>query len=131
MGDDARQRGYTLIEMLVALVVVAILVGLVVSYLGRGGGGAKSAGPVATPVGQAKSVACGSNLTQAAMALQQVSIMGDRPQAIREALQHGATEEMLHCPASKQPYRFDPTSGIVSCPTPGHEGLAGRVPVSP
>jgi hypothetical protein len=32
----------------------------------------------------------------------------------------GLPASMLVCPVSQQPYQYDPATGQVRCPTPGH-----------
>jgi prepilin-type N-terminal cleavage/methylation domain-containing protein len=125
--SDSKSRGYSLIEILVVLALVAILVGwLATRYAGRGTTvGGKT---VLSPMQKGRAVDCANNLSQIALALQAAAIGAEQPpQDIREALRHGVTESMLRCPESHQPYRYDPATHLLSCPTPGHEDLARKV----
>lgn len=121
-----RQRpAYTLVEMLVTVAIIAILIGMMTVYLGGKQGTKKG---VESPRGRARTVACQNNLNQLAMAMRMAADTEEHaPQDIRAALKNGATEEMLRCPETHQPYRYDPQAGTISCVTPGHEGLTVNI----
>ena len=122
---SARRPAYTLIEMLVTLAIIVVLISVTAVYLG-GRRGTKQG--VESPRGRARTVACQNNLNQLAMAMRMAADSDEHaPQDIREALKNGATEEMLRCAETHQPYRYDPQAGTLSCVTPGHEGLTVNI----
>lgn len=69
---------------------------------------------------EAKDEVCKSNLGQVRQSIQIASdpVEGTFPASLEEA-RLGA--DFLKCPIGKEPYLYDPTSGKVSCPHPGHQ----------
>ncbi len=113
-----------LVSVLVSVAIVAVLVWLWLTY-GVGSRGASGGAPVpATRPSelrqQAESVECRNNLSQIRAGIQMSQIGEESPPASLEALRLPA--EMVRCPVSGQPYRYDPTTGQVRCATAGHEG---------
>lgn len=115
-----RTAGLNLIELLVVLVVIiAIAAYIWPRYVGSR---SKPAERYTGPVAQARDVVCQSNLNQLRASIQAAS-MGDadaRPPSDISELHMPA--EMLKCPTGGEPYRYDPATGRVQCPHPGHEG---------
>lgn len=70
---------------------------------------------------EAKDSVCVSNLTQIRTALQIAfdPIEGTGPSDLSSLR---LPQDLLQCPVGKEPYRYDPATGRVSCPHPGHEG---------
>ena len=113
-----RRRAFTLIEILVVIVIIAIMITIVTGMLtGRTKSGEKGK----SPVQRAQGTVCLSNLNQMR---QSISIlkMGDENEANPQSLADlKFPAEVLTCPDGKQGYLYDPTTGQVRCPTPGHE----------
>ncbi|HEY0866195.1 MAG TPA: prepilin-type N-terminal cleavage/methylation domain-containing protein [Fimbriimonas sp.] len=120
------RKGQTLAAMLIVIVIIAILAA--VMYVGPGVLGGKKESPRADKMGnttmglsklQAEDEVCRSNLRQLRSAIQVVQMSEDRfPTSLME-VPSGAS--MSACPIGKEPYAYDPMSGTVSCPHPGHE----------
>ena len=123
------KRGNTLIEILVVLAIAAILAGwLLPKYLGHSKSSSLT-GAGTAPIQRGRAVECKNNIHQLAMALSMSASSDEHPpQDLRAALRNGATEEMLRCPETGKPYRFDPKTQIIYCQTLGHEDLAEKVP---
>ncbi len=111
-----------MVGVLVAVAILAILL-MVWLYYGTGdkSGGAPGAPPVSR-VGETKQAArgvqCRNNLNQIRAAIQMRQGSEESSPASLQEL--GLPDSMLVCPESGQPYQYDPTSGTVKCPTPGH-----------
>lgn len=124
-------RGSSLVGVLVAVALVLVLV--IVFALGGGSLGlspasdkpaARADGKGETVVGRslytAKDEVCRSNLGQVrtAITIQTDPVDNTRPEAISD-LQ--LPSEFLKCPVGGEPYEYDPATGKVRCPHPGHE----------
>jgi len=119
-------RGNTLVGMLVTMAIMALLA--VALFKGSGAFGGKS-GPTrkdghgTTTMGSAEWAArdtvCKSNLGQVRMALQ-ILEGGDEkhPDSIEETK---LGKDFYRCPVGKEKYIYDPVTGQVHCPHPGHE----------
>lgn len=119
----SERRGFALIEILIVIVLIALLAGGYFAFRGRSGqeppprfpGEAQTLPGRAIQKGQ--SAECMNNLNQLRQMIQMGTIdTGTYPPALdpdwRVALQ---------CPVSGYAYQYDPVSGKVYCPTPGHE----------
>lgn len=117
--------GLLVTGVIVLLLVLAVVMGP--SIFGKAGGEAppeREDGLGETIVGrsmlEAKDTKCQSNLGQVRSAIQ---INTDPVDEVRPAdlasLRLGSDFEK--CPIGQEPYRYDPSSGEVSCPHPGHE----------
>lgn len=114
-------RGASLVELLIVVVVLALLGGAATFWYTRGQKGIGGKKTITAPREKAREVDCANNMRQVAMALGMASTSEDRrPTDLREALRYGATEKMLECPQSHQPYRYDANQALVICDTPGH-----------
>jgi len=110
-----------LVGILVSIAILAVLL-MVWLYHGTGSSGANSAPPPASRVGEvrqaAESVECRNNLSQIRAAIQmRTTTEGTYPASLQEL---GLPATMLSCPVSGQAYQYDPNTGQVRCPTPGH-----------
>jgi len=120
------QRGNTLVGLLVTMVIMAMLA--VVFMYGSGTFGqhvsARKDGKGTTIPGMAQASAedtvCRSNLNQVRQGLmiQQGADDNTHPESL-DVLHFPS--EVLHCPIGHEAYAYDPTTGTVSCPHPGHE----------
>ncbi len=114
-------KGFALVELLVVMVV---LVGLAALYFGMRGKGEKVEpqfeGEAQTTLGKAvqkgESVECQNNLRQLRLMIQMDAMEGSNPAQLDP--KWGIP---LRCPVSGYLYKYDPQTGRVWCPTPGHE----------
>jgi hypothetical protein len=122
-----RIRGNTLVGMLVTMAIIALLA--VVMFKGSGAFGAKATssrkdGKGTTVMGQAELAAkddvCRSNLGQDRQALTIAQMNNDEkfPENLEDIK---FPKEFYKCPVGGEKYVYDPATGKVSCPHPGHE----------
>lgn len=114
------RRGFSLIEILVVMVIIVALSAVTYSVFF---GHSKNAPPgkAHNPVERAHDTECINNVHQvhlAIMAAQAGDVDGKNPPSL-DGL--GLPKEMLSCPVGKVPYSYDPNTGEVHCPYPGHE----------
>jgi len=120
------QRGNSLVGMLVTMAIMAMLA--VVFMYGSGTLGshqsARKDGKGTTIPGAAQMAAedtvCRSNLSQVRQGLmiQQGADDSTHPESL-DVLHFPS--ESLHCPIGHEAYIYDPTTGTVHCPHPGHD----------
>ncbi len=114
-------KGFALVELLVVMVV---LVGLAALYFGMRGKGEKAEpkfeGEAQTTLGKAvqkgESVECQNDLRQLRLMIQMEAMEGSNPAQL-----NASWGVSLHCPVSGYPYEYNPQTGQVWCPTPGHQ----------
>lgn len=119
------RRGNTLIGMLVVVAIIAIMA---VAFLGsRGnslsvGESQRADGKGRTVLGAAKAAAqddvCRSNLQQIRASIQIQTTTDDEKPASLDALP--GMKSVSSCPIGHEPYVYDPATGTVKCPHPGH-----------
>jgi Tfp pilus assembly protein PilE len=119
-------RGNTLVGLLVTIALMAVLA--VALFKGSGMFGAEKAsrpdGHGTTVLGSAEWAArdtvCRSNLGQVRAALQIAESTNEEkyPETLQETK---LPKEFYKCPVGKEKYLYDPATGKVSCPHPGHE----------
>ncbi len=118
-------RGFTLISSIATIGIIAILAAVYVGYSGTGGKSPRADGRGKTTLGLVKANAqdevCKSNLSQVRQSLMvaQTSSGDDSYPATLEETRIGA--DFYKCPMGKEPYVYDPKTGKVYCPHPGHE----------
>lgn len=122
-------RGNTLVGMLVTMAIIAVLaVGMF-----YGSGMLKQGGPTSprkdgkgtTVPGlvklEAKDTVCRSNLGQLRMAIEIAHTNSGEesfPTTIEETR---LGSDFYKCPVGGEGYQYDPATGLVTCPHPGHE----------
>ena len=110
-----RRAGLALIELLVAIIIIALLAGAFYGFWRKGKPGQKTIPGEA--VDKAKGVECQNMLQQARAAIEMGKMDNeDRPPA-------SLPPDVAKCPETGQPYSYDPQTGRVWCTTPGHEEL--------
>lgn len=122
-----RIRANTLIEILVVMCIISVLAGAMYGgarVFGMNGKSARKDGKGTTTLGLAKLSAddtvCQSNIAQVRLAIQVAQTNGDdKPPATITELK--LPKEFESCPLGKEPYVYDPATGKVKCPHPGHE----------
>jgi prepilin-type N-terminal cleavage/methylation domain-containing protein len=115
-------KGFSLIEILVVMVIIVILSAVTYSVFF---GHAKGAPPgkAHNPMERAHDTECMNNVHQvhlAIMAAQAGDTDGKNPASLEELK---LPKEMLSCPVGHVPYVYDPATGQVHCPYPGHENF--------
>lgn len=120
-------RGFSLVEIIVVLAILALLVGA----FATGGFGmfstkvaGRADGKGNTLVGRvkysAKDVECRSNLNQVRQAVMIFrSTNDDLPPEDITYTRLG--QDFYKCPVGGEPFTYEPQSGDVKCPHPGHE----------
>jgi len=122
-----QQRGNTLVGTLITITIMAILAVALFKGSGAFGGESKSPrkdGKGTTTMGlaelSAKDTVCRSNLTQVREALQ-ISESANEEKYPENLEDTKLPKEFYSCPLGKEKYLYDPSTGKVSCPHPGHE----------
>ena len=122
------QRGESILGMLVILVL--IIVGFVLYFRLKPPepGMRRPGGPTSTygqSLEKGKSTDCQNNLRQIRFAITMERTQGGETEAPPPTLQSLQSQnigpQMLKCPVQNQPYQYNPQTGQVWCPTPGHE----------
>lgn len=116
-----RYNGFSLIELLIVAVVLALLA---VIILPRYVGGKKgSDGAARTPITRAHETVCFSNLRTIRQAIQTLQA-GDQDAAYPQTLSElRLPAEALRCDVGGEAYTYDPQTGRVHCPHPGHDNF--------
>lgn len=121
------RKGQTLVGLLAVIAIMAIL-GATLFY---GSGVLRGETRSARPDGKGKTVpglvklkaedeVCRSNLNSLRQSIGiAMSSNEDQPPASLEETRLGTS--FYSCPLGKEPYNYDPQTGQVSCPHPGHE----------
>jgi prepilin-type N-terminal cleavage/methylation domain-containing protein len=108
--------GLALIELLVAVVIIALLAGAFYGFWRHGKSGQKSMPEQAKE--KAQGVDCRARLQQARASIEMAKMDNDdRPPASIPP----DMASYAFCPETSQPYGYDPQTGRVWCTTPGHE----------
>ena len=115
------RSGFAMVEIMVVLIIITALAAL---YFGTRGKREEAEpefeGQAQTTLGKAvqkaESVECRNNLSQLRQMIQMESMEGSNPGQL-----DADWGVLLRCPVSGYEYRYDPESGRVWCPTPGHQ----------
>ncbi len=115
------RSGFAMVEIMVVLIIITALAAL---YFGTRGKGEKAEpqfeGEAQTTLGKAvqkaESIECRTNLTQLRQMIQMESMEGGNPGQL-----DADWGVPLRCPVSGYPYGYNPQTGQVWCPTPGHQ----------
>ena len=114
-------RAFALVEVMVVLILMVLVGGYFANqYLGSHS--AVTGKKQRTPMVAAQDVVCQSNLSsirQSMAANRAGSPDAKNPGSLMEMKEIPA--EMRKCPVGGESYIYDPQTGTVSCPHPGHE----------
>ncbi len=122
-----RQRGHLLIEIIVVMAIIAVLAGVLYgtnSVFSKGGAKARKDGKGGSALSltrlKAEDTVCMSNIKQVRMALQVAATNADDtfPPTLEETR---LGKDFYACPMGHEAYTYDPKTGTVTCPHPGHE----------
>lgn len=113
-------RAFSLIEILVVAVLLMIVAAVVLPhYLG---GKTVAGKTVRAPIVQAHDTECISNLRSVRQAIEAYRASdpdGGFPPSLQSL--HELPSSVVECAVGHEPYRYDPQTGQVTCPHPGHE----------
>jgi hypothetical protein len=120
-------RGASLVGILVSIVIIGVLVALVLKgdIFGLGTPLPERPDKVGKTIigrsgARARDVVCQSNIGQLRMAINMQRDQDNPPQSLADVPGLGA--DFKRCPIEPhEPYIYDPASGKVTCPHPGHE----------
>ena len=120
-----RAAGFSLVEILVVIVIIAILTTLLLPRLTSGGRDSKGR-PVAGPRERARQTAGTSYAQQINTALQMYrdDNEGQNPPSLADLKRYGIVNEMLRDQITGQPLSYDPRTGTVGA----SRGRGGAVP---
>lgn len=122
------RRGNTLIGMLITVAIIAVMAvillkghafGLGVKTPPRKDGRGKTV--IGASMLDAKDQVCQSDLQQVRLAIQTAQTMDSNDKFPASLQDLHLPASMLKCPVGGEPYVYDPSTGQVHCPHPGHE----------
>ncbi len=120
------RRGQTLVATLITFAIIAVLSVALwkgSGMFGQGAGSPRKDGKGETVLGQtmyrAKDEVCRSNIGQVRLSMQATASLDEEHPATLQDLKLPA--EFYVCPIGKEAYLYDPQTGKVGCPHPGHE----------
>ena len=116
------RRAFGLIEVLVVVVLLAILAAVLLPRLT--GGKTPEGKTVKGAMTYARDSVCMQNLRSARQCIQAAQASdpdGGYPADLAQLRE--LTGELRKCAVGGEPYRYDPATGRITCPHPGHEGF--------
>ncbi|MFN8220588.1 MAG: prepilin-type N-terminal cleavage/methylation domain-containing protein [Fimbriimonadales bacterium] len=121
-----KRRAFSLIEILAVMAAIAILATIAtVGLKSFGGGSSRKDGKGETVVGQtmlrAKDEVCRSNIDQIRQMIYVSSTGGEDGYPAKITDLKGLPKDFQLCPIGKEEYVYNPATGEVHCPHPGHE----------
>jgi prepilin-type N-terminal cleavage/methylation domain-containing protein len=120
--SDHAAKGFTLVELLIVILIILILAAIILpNYIG--GKRTSDGKTVRAPVTVAKDSVCQQNIRQVRQAIQAFTAAdpdGKMPQSLSDMRE---TAPISRCDVGKEPYLYDPQTGQVRCPHPGHENF--------
>jgi prepilin-type N-terminal cleavage/methylation domain-containing protein len=111
--------GFSLIEMLVVIALIAVLGGSLFSFYAGKGSGKK--GEAKTPMTAAHDSECLQNLGSVRQCIKAEEATDDEKHPTALTAIKSLTPELRACPVGKEPYAYDPVTGEIHCIHPGHE----------
>jgi type II secretory pathway pseudopilin PulG len=123
MSRVGRRGSWTLIELLVAVVILAALAAWLLPRYLTSTKNAAGQTTIQAPIQRAQGADCSNNLHQIRLAITMAQQTDEHfPASLNELLTNGSglSRQMLVCPVSNMPYVYDPATGRVSCPYPPH-----------
>lgn len=119
-----KRKAFSLIEILVVVAIMGILAVAFTTGM-RGGASSRPDGKGTTIPGavmmRAKDEACRSNLSQIRQMIYVQTTGGEDGYPDNISGLRGLPKDFNLCPIGKEPFTYDPATGEVHCPHPGHE----------
>ena len=119
-------RGFSMIGMLVAAAIIIILFILIANYGSNIFGGhtpqradKQDRTIVSGSKARANDAVCMNNIRQVKAAIEMAKSSEGKPPETLDELKLG--RDLTKCPIGGEPYQYDPQTGTVHCPHPGHE----------
>lgn len=114
-----RNRAFGLIELMVVMVLlIALFVFVAPRYFGQKREGAVTA---RSAIQQANDTVCLTNMMSVRQSIAVARTANEGPLPATLAEMPGLSADLRKCPVGGEPYEYDPRSGAVRCPHPGHQ----------
>ena len=114
-----RSRAFSLVELLVVMVLLVVAAAFILPhYLG---GKTMSGKTVKSPISASHDVECQEYLRQCRQAISMAKMGNDNEANPASLSEMRELSSISKCPVGGEPYQYDPKTGEVHCPHPGHE----------